>query len=79
VGKNMATFDWHTATIAWATQLAASDRITQNVRRSFQAECCHRFRFGRSFVALLKAGTMSTTGDAPDECLRRALPGSGTR
>jgi hypothetical protein len=73
---NMATFDWHAATIARATQLAASDRNTQNVRNSFQAECCHHFRFGRSFVALLKA---SAIGGPADEYPRRASPATGTR
>ena len=67
----MAAFDWHSGDITRATELDASYRNTQRVRRFFKAECGDTFRFDRAFMAWLQEASGKTMGDAADEWHRR--------
>jgi hypothetical protein len=77
--EGVPSFDWHSDPIMRATQITASYRNTQNVRRFFETECGHQFKFDRSFMAWLKDGSAKTMGDAADEWLRRATAAASTR
>ncbi len=67
----MAYLDWHCDPINRATVIDAKYRNTQNVRRFFKKACGEHFKFDRSFMAWMKAGTGKTMGDAVDEWLLR--------
>ena len=67
----MAAFDWHGGDITRATELDASYRNTQKVRRFFKAECGDTFKFDRAFMAWLQEASGKTMGDAVDEWCRR--------
>jgi hypothetical protein len=70
----LKTFDWHSDPITRKTQVTATYRNTQNVRRFFQAECGDHFRFNRPFMAWMKNGKRKTMGEAVKEWLRRESP-----
>jgi hypothetical protein len=67
----MSTFNWHSDAISRATPITKTYRNTQNVRRSFKAQCGEAFKFDRPFMAWMKDGAAKTMGDAADEWLRR--------
>ena len=67
----MAAFDRHGGKISRKTPITSDYRHTQNVRRSFRAQCGDGFKFDRPFMAWMKAASAKTMGDAADECLLR--------
>lgn len=67
----MAVFDWHADPIDRKTEVTATYRNTQNVRRFLTAECGDGFKFDRSFMAWIKDETGKTMGDVADEWKRR--------
>jgi hypothetical protein len=69
-------FDWHKDPITRKTQVTASYRNTQNVRRFFRAQCGPDFTFDRPFMAWLKDDGAKTMGAAADEWTRRKRRGS---
>jgi len=68
----MSAFDWHTDPITRNTEVTASYRNTQNVRRFLTAQCGVGFRLDRPFMQWIKDGTAKTMGDVADEWLRRS-------
>ncbi|MEA1649881.1 DUF6434 domain-containing protein [Nitrospirillum sp. BR 11164] len=74
------TFDWHADLITRDTPITPTYRGTQNVRRFFRRECGDHFKFGRPFMAWMKAAAHQagggwTMGDAADEWRRRDVAG----
>ncbi|KQS96573.1 MULTISPECIES: DUF6434 domain-containing protein [unclassified Rhizobium] len=67
----MTAFDWHADPIDRKTEVTATYRNTQNVRRFLTAECGDGFKFDRTLMAWIKDGTGKTMGDVADEWKRR--------
>ncbi|MDQ2819679.1 MAG: DUF6434 domain-containing protein [Pseudomonadota bacterium] len=64
-------FDWHGAAISRTTEVDASYRNTQNVRRFLLGECGPGFTFDRPFMAWVNNDMPKTMGDVVDEWRRR--------
>jgi hypothetical protein len=72
----MAEFDWHADPITRETQITASYRNTQNVRRFLRAQCGAEFKFNRPLMQWVRSGAAKTMGDVADEWLRRRCTGN---
>lgn len=67
----MSQFDWHSDTITQETQVTATYRYTQNVRRFLRNYCGADFKFDRNFMAWIKNAEAKTMGDVVREWQRR--------
>ncbi|TGP48031.1 hypothetical protein EN871_04355 [bacterium M00.F.Ca.ET.228.01.1.1] len=71
-------FDWHRDPINRATEVDATYRNMQNVRRFLTGECGETFKFDRSFMAWIKSGAPKNMGEVADEWIRLRKVSVGT-